>query len=205
MATQRQTIANGAKALETTGNSQLPGRIRVMDARIAFRSLAGASLETLLKLREIPDPVWYSSAPSILPFGLHHRQPRRILNRNQFWKPNLKDILFGIYSLDRNWHREDASKTKPIFACAHLERQAKPPVPPRDISSLQARWDRLSACLDFCHVLRGEFQIEKSWAQSASSGSIMGAVPIYRLEYCIPSRVSAWPNGPYVPHAKVVE
>jgi hypothetical protein len=40
---------------------------------------------------------------------------------------------------------------RPIAACgrspAHLEREAKPPVPPRDISSFEARWDRLSACL----------------------------------------------------------
>jgi len=38
---------------------------------------------------------------------------------------------------------------------AHLERQAKPPVPPSEIGSFEAWWDRLSACLDFCHGLLG--------------------------------------------------
>ena len=38
-------------------------------------------------------------------------------------------------------------------SCRNPKRQAKPPVPPRMIGTLQTWWDRHSACRDFCYGL----------------------------------------------------
>jgi hypothetical protein len=64
--------------------------------------------------------------------------------------------------LDERFHMTAHVETRPRLeyalpargkSPANFERQAEPPVPPRRINGLQHRWDRHSACRDFCHRL----------------------------------------------------